>query len=286
MGQWVGPGDVLVELDDELARVSVQEATAALDRAEAQLSQSTTDLERAEKLLETDDISEAEFEALSLRRHEASAALATAQAQLQRAERTLRDTTIRAPFAGSVAHRFVEVGSWVTPGQPVVRVVDLARMKAEFGIPQQRTPDVAVGMPATLDVDLYPGVTFRGEVMRIGVVADPASGQFSLEVAVPQSASHPLRPGMSVRLELETDTTENAVLVPSDAIIERGGETYVLVVDREGRARLRSVVLGPAEDGARALLGGNLRAGEVVITAGRESVADGDLVQAGGSPTR
>ena len=75
----------------------------------------------------------------------------------------------------------MEVGSWVTPGQPVVRVVDLARMKAEFGIPQQRTPEVAAGMPAELTIDLYPGTTFDAEVLRVGVVADPASGQFLLD---------------------------------------------------------------------------------------------------------
>jgi RND family efflux transporter MFP subunit len=286
MGQWVTQGEVLVELDDELARVAVQEATAAVARAEAQLQQTTTDLERAEKLLETDDISESEFEALSLRRTEASAALASARAQLQRAERTLRDTRIRSPFAGSVAERFVEVGTWVTPGQPVARVVDLSRMKAEFGIPQQRTPEVAVGMPGTLTVDLYPGVQFPAEVYRIGVVADPASGQFSVEMSVSQSSSHPLRPGMAVRLDLSTQVTGDAVLIPKDAILDRGDTSYVLVLDASRRARLRPVSLGASAGNARELLDGNVKIGDVVVTAGKETVADGEQVQVEGSPAR
>lgn len=286
MGQWVENGDVLVELDDELARVAVQEASAAVERAEANLRQSGTDLERAEKLLETDDISEAEHEALTLRRHEASAGLATARAQLQRAERSLRDTRIRAPFGGSVARRFVEVGSWLTPGQPVARIVDLARMKAEFGIPQQRTPEVSLGMPARLSVDLYPGVTFSAKVIRVGVVADPASGQFSLEVSVPQSDSHPLRPGMAVRLQLETKATNDAILVPKAAIIDRGGDTYVLVVDRTRHAHLRPIKVGPGSAEARQILGGSLRAGDVVIVGGKEAVADGDQVEVEGVSRR
>jgi membrane fusion protein (multidrug efflux system) len=283
MGQRVGQGDVLVEVDDELARVAVQEASAAVERAEAQLRQSATDLERGEKLLETDDISESEWEMLSLRKHEASAALAAARAQLQRAERALRDTRIRTPFAGSVARRFVEVGTWITLGQPVARVVDLARMKAEFGIPQQRTPDVSVGMAAKLSADLYPGVTFSAEVIRVGVVADPASGQFSLEVAVPQSPSHPLRPGMAVRLELETRARNDAVLVPKSAIIDRGGDSYVLVVNRSRRAQLRSVKVGDTHGSSREVLSGNLRAGDVVITTGKDGVADGDRVEIEGT---
>jgi membrane fusion protein (multidrug efflux system) len=286
MGQWVKKGDVLVELDDELARVAVQEATAAVERAEAHLRQSTTDLERAETLLETDDISEAEHEALTLRKHEASAGLATARAQLQRAERSLRDTRIRAPFGGSVARRFVEVGTWLTPGQPVVRIVDLARMKAEFGIPQQRTPEVSLGMAARLEVDLYPGVTFSAKVIRVGVVADPASGQFALEVSVPQSESHPLRPGMAVRLHLETDATNDAVLVPKAAIIDRGGDTYVLVVDRSRHAHLRPVEVGSSIGDSRQVVGGSLRAGDVVIINGKESVTDGDQVEVEGVSRR
>jgi len=284
MGQWVDEGEVLVELDDELARVAVQEASAVVERAEAALRQSRTDLERARKLLETDDISEAEMEALTLRTHEASAGLATAQAQLQRAERALRDTRIRAPFAGSVAQRFVEVGSWLTPGQPVGRIVDLARMKAEFGIPQQRTPEVSLGMPARLSVDLYPGVTFSAEVIRVGVVADPASGQFALEVSVPQSSSHPLRPGMAVRLHLETNASDVAVLVPKAAIIERGSDDYVLVVDATRHARLRQVKLGASAGESREVVDGSLRSGEMVITSGKEAVTDGNRVEVESSP--
>jgi RND family efflux transporter MFP subunit len=286
MGQWVQKGDVLVELDDELARIAVREATAGVERAEAQLSQSTTDLGRAEKLLETDDISEAELEALTLRKHEASAGLAAARAMMERAQRTLRDTRIRAPFGGSVAQRVVEVGSWLTPGQPVGRIVDLARMKAEFGIPQQRTPEVSLGMPARLSVDLYPGVTFSAKVILVGVVADPASGQFSLEVSVPQSETHPLRPGMAVRLELETDAKNDAVLVPKAAIIDRGGDTYVLVLDRSRHAHLRPVKVGASSGDTRQVIDGSLRAGDVVITSGKEGVADGDQVEVEGTSHR
>ncbi len=286
MGQWVSQNDVLIELDDELARIAVQEASAAVERSQAQLRQSSTDLERAQKLRATDDISEAELEALTLRRTEASAGLAAAQAQLQRAERTLRDTRIRAPFAGSVAERFVEIGTWITPGQPVARVVDLSRMKAEFGIPQQRTPEVSVGMPARLTTDLYPGVVFSADVYRIGVVADPASGQFSLEVSVPQSQTHPLMPGTAVRLDLDTQVKDDAVLVPKEAVLDRGGATYVLVVDRGNRARLRQVVLGSPSGASRELLEGDLRVGDSVITAGKENVADGDQIELEAPATR
>jgi RND family efflux transporter MFP subunit len=250
-----------------------------VDRSRAQLEQSTTDLKRAEQLHATDDISDAELEALSLRRQEATAGLVASQATLQRAERALRDTLIRAPFAGSVAQRMVEVGSWVTPGQPVARVVDLSRMKAEFGIPQQRTPEISVGMPATLAVDLYPGVTFPAEVYRLGVVADPASGQFALEVSVAQSTTHPLRPGMAVRLALDTQVTTDAVLVPKDAVLDRSGTTYVYVVDRNRQVHLREVTLGSTSGGSRELFSGELRVGDAVVTAGKENLADGDTVE-------
>lgn len=286
VGQWVSTNDVLVELDDELARVALSESEADLRRAEAQQSQAATDLERAEQLLADEDISEAEWELLKLRHHEAIAAMAAAGARHQRAERALRDTRVRAPFAGTVAHREVEVGSWLSPGQPVVRLVDLSRMKAEFGIPQQRTPEVTPGMPAELRVDLYPGVTFAAEVLRVGVVADPASGQFLLEAAVSQSREHPLRPGMAARLHLETSVRDAAVLVPKEAVIDRGSATYVLVVDDQNIARMRSILLGDSTGGYRELLDRSLSPGERVVTRGKNDVTDGDRVRVEGSPPK
>jgi RND family efflux transporter MFP subunit len=286
VGQWVDRNEVLVELDDELARVAVSEAEADLRRAEAQQIQAATDVGRAEQLLADEDISESEWELLKLRHHEAVAAVAAAGARHQRAERALRDTRVRAPFAGVVARREVEVGSWLSPGQPVVRLVDLGRMKAEFGIPQQRTPEVAAGMEAELTIDLYPGVTFAAEVLRVGVVADPASGQFLLEVAVPQSRAHPLRPGMAARLHLETSDGAAAILVPKEAIIDRGGAAYVLVVDDQSVVRMRAILVGAPNDGFRELLDRSLSPGDRVVTRGKDGVTDGDRVRVGGSPSQ
>jgi RND family efflux transporter MFP subunit len=286
VGQWVDRNEVLVELDDELARVAVSEAAADLRRAEAQQSQAATDVGRAERLLADEDISESEWELLKLRHHEAVAAVAAAGARKQRAERALRDTRVRAPFAGVVAHREVEVGSWLSPGQPVARLVDLGRMKAEFGIPQQRTPEVAAGMPAELTIDLYPGTTFDAEVLRVGVVADPASGQFLLEVAVSQSRAHPLRPGMAARLHLETSDGAATILVPKEAIIDRGGAAYVLVVDDQSIARMRAVLVGASNDGHRELLDRSLSPGDRVVTRGKDNVTDGDRVRVEGPPSQ
>lgn len=286
VGQWVDRNEVLVELDDELARVAVAEAEADLNRAEAQQSQAATDLERAEQLLADEDISESEWELLKLRHHEAVASVAAAGARQQRAGRALRDTQVRAPFAGVVAHRAVEVGSWLSPGQPVVRLVDLGRMKAEFGIPQQRTPEVAAGMPAELTVDLYPGVTFAAEVLRVSVVADPASGQFLLEVTVSQSRDHPLRPGMAARLHLQTSIRDAAVLVPKEAVIDRGGTAYVMVVDDQNIARTRVIRLGASTGGYRELLDRSLSSGERVVIHGTNGVTDGVRVRVEGSPSK
>ncbi len=283
-GQWMARDQVLAELDSEVARIAVDEATAAVDQAEAHLQQSNTDLERARQLLEQHDISAHEWETLTLRKSEAAAAAKSARAQLQRAERQLRDTRVRAPFSAVVAQRHVEIGSWLSPGQPVVDLVDLSRMKAEFGIPQHRLPELEIGRSAELAVDLYPGVVFSAEVTKVGVVADPASGQFALEVAVPQSKEHALRPGMAVRLDLETSVKNDAVLVPREAVIERSGESFVFVVGSDGRAHRRRVLLGSASGRAREVLDASLRVGEVVVTAGKEGLRDGDALGGTGPP--
>ncbi len=283
-GQWVARDQVLAELDSELPGIAVEEAGAATDQAEAHLQQSITDLERARQLLEQHDISAHEWETLTLRKSEAAAGAKSARAQLQRAQRQLRDTLVRAPFSGVVSRRYVEVGSWLGPGQPVVDLVDLSRMKAEFGIPQHRLPELAIGQPAKLVVDLYPGVVFVAEVTKVGVVADPASGQFALEVAASQSKEHVLRPGMAVRLNLETSVKSNAVLVPREAVIERSGESFVFVIGADGRAQRRRVLLGSASGRAREVLDASLRVGEVVVTTGKEGLRDGDALGGAGPP--
>jgi multidrug efflux pump subunit AcrA (membrane-fusion protein) len=91
---------------------------------------------------------------------------------------------------------------------------------------------------------------------------------------------------MAVRLNLETSANNNALLVPKAALIDRGDDTYVLVVDRTRRAHLRPVKVGSSSGDSRQVVGGSLRAGDVVIISGKESVADGDQVEVEGVSRR
>jgi membrane fusion protein (multidrug efflux system) len=262
LGDAVPAGRVLARIDTRALHQQLAEAEAicrnAIDRAE-----------RAEKLFEKRSITERQ-------RLDAIAERDVAQARLASAELVLSKSALRAPWAGRVAAKRVEVGDYAIPGQQLFELVAVERLKVSASAPAADVPFLEVGRSVTVTVDFLPGRSFSGRVMRLGAELDPDSRTLAVEAEI-DNADGSLRPGMFGRMQIPRRVLPDALLVPLSAVVEFEAGKSIYVVEA-GRAVRREVDLGPVL-GERVVVQRGLGAGERVVVSGQRQVADGQRVE-------
>jgi multidrug efflux system membrane fusion protein len=312
-GDFIEKGTELGQLrsDEYVAKVTeaesqLSEARSVLATAEAQLREAQAasrraqeELVRATNLFDTESITKRDYEAAQTQQEVSEARVQAiesqikaiqaksggARAMVQEAELARDDTTLIAPFSGTVVKRLVEVGSFVAPGRPAYVLADTRSLRAVFGIPDIDLPMVSVGTAVSLTADAVPGRTFQGHVISIAPAADPRTRVYDVEVAL-RNPANILRIGMICSLQLapRTPTRTRLPLIPINSVIRSrrspNGYAVYVVESSMGRqiCRLREVALGDTY-GNRIAVTHGLSGGERVVTAGSTIVQDGDRVQ-------
>jgi membrane fusion protein, multidrug efflux system len=156
---------------------------------------------------------------------------------------------IRAPFDGIVTARYVDPGALIpqqiTPAAapaPIVALATLSPLRIYADVPQSTAPFIRDGDPATVTVTEFPEHTFKGAVTRHAGALASATRTMQVEVDLP-NADHTLLPGMYAMVDFAVSTPAGVPLVPDDALVFRGGKTYVPVV-RNDHLKLAEVTLG------------------------------------------
>jgi membrane fusion protein (multidrug efflux system) len=274
-GAMVRAGDPLVQLDVRSAVIGREEALGNLETAQAQRELAEAQCARYEGLFRKGAISRDEWDrfASQCRTSEGSARAARARADLARKE--LADATVRAPFAGMVGERFVEVGEYVRPDSRVAALVQLEPLRLQLTVPESEVGRIAPKQVVSFEVQAFPGESFRGEVTFVGPALRAATRDLVAEAVVP-NADRRLRPGMFATARLELPSAA-VVAVPRSALRTEGGAARLFTV-RDGRLEERIVQPGPESGGYVAVLDG-LEAGERVVTKLSDQVRDGVPVQ-------
>lgn len=262
VGQRVGAGDLV-------AAVDTRSLAQALAEAEAYHRQATAQHQRATSLYEKRSITQQQL-------LDAITAKEVADVRLASAKLDLDKSRIRAPWSGEVANTRVEVGDYVTPGQPVIELVDASTLKVRAPAPAVDVPHLDIGAPVAIRVDAFPGEVFTGRLVRFGAELDPRARSLDVEAEI-GNRERRLKPGMSARLEVPRRTLEDAVLVPLESLVDLGEQRAVFVVE-DGVARRRIVELGPVV-GERVVVLSGVAAGEPVVVDGEQRVADGQAVR-------
>lgn len=203
----------------------------------------------------------------------ASAAREAAQAGVQSAEIGTTYSVLVAPFDAIVAARATDPGSMATPGTPLLTLEDPSRFRFEAPLDEARAALVAVGQTAEIRFDNSPMPAdewIRGRISEI-VQVDPASHSFLVKVDLPPGAWG--RSGLFGRARF-AGPSRRALIVPGSALVNRGQLTFVYMVDSDGRARLRPISVGPAEDDRVEVLAG-VGNGDVIVMNPPASLADG-----------
>jgi membrane fusion protein, multidrug efflux system len=266
-GRRVRAGQPIARIDDRVLRAQYDQA-----RSEAALARET--FERQRRLWEDERIG-SEMNYLRARY-----AAETAEATVRMLAARLDRAVVRAPIAGVLDARTVEVGSMVGPGTPVGRIIDIDTLKVTGGVPERYAGEIRSGTVATVTFENMGNTEFAGTSRFVGASVNEHNRTFAVEVAIP-NAGGMLKPGMVARVRLARGRTDEALVVPREAVLraEHGYVVYT-VVERDGQrtAQATPVTPGPGA-GNRVVIEAGLAAGDQVVIVGQHQVAAGDLVQ-------
>jgi membrane fusion protein, multidrug efflux system len=276
-GAAVSRGQTLVRLDSRELAAQVAAAEAAVERSRAEAENFRARLERSRGLLAAGAISPQALDDLESGDQAARARTAEAEAHLGLARRGLEKAVVRAPFAGRVGDRSFHVGDYVREGDVLMELLDDDPLRVEFELPEGYIGQVEPGSPVAVAVRSLPGEEISGRVVFVSPRVETATRTFKVEAEVPNPERR-LRPGQFVGVEIELARRAEAVVVPEEAVVPRGGENFVFVI-ADGTAELRLVTLGERSPGRVEVVSG-LTAGERVVVAGQQKIQDGAAVAA------
>jgi HlyD family secretion protein len=208
------------------------------------------------------------------------ASVAAAQAGVRNAESLRADTVLASPLDGFVTGRFVDPGSVVTAGQPILQVEYMRKVWVTVSVPEEVTGGIRLGQAAEIGLAAIAGRTFVGKVTQINPSADPASRQFSVRVTL-DNPDFAIKPGTFAHVRIETGTVRGALVVPREAVQHDKAGSYVMVIDDQSVARRRPVTLGTSGVDVIAVTSG-LQPGEKVVTLTAYPLKDGQAVSVGG----
>lgn len=251
-GDFIPVGKVMAQLDDELVRSQLSLAETALEKARK-------DMKKFEDLLSNDAVSSQQVEEVRL-------ALKKAETDVIALRKQLANTSIKAPIQGTVTRRMIEKGSLVMPGTPVAEIVDVSRLKFVANVAENEAVQLRKGQTVTITSTLFPGITYTGTILSVGVKADETR-RFPVEIEIINDPAHPLKDGMFGTATFASAGNRQALMVPRHALIGSIREPRVYVVEN-GRALVRPVRIGSFNDHEVEVTDG-LKAGEVVVTAGQ-----------------
>ncbi len=261
-GQLVEQGELLFSLDQDRLLARRAETASRLALAESSLA-------RIRQLRASDSATEQEFD-------QAQAAKVQAAAQMDLLDAELRDTRIRAPFAGRLGERMVSVGEIVQPGTPLARLVRTDPLEVRFEVPERHLSALQEGMLVELQSEAFPEETFDAEVTFVAPEIRMTTRTVPARATVANENTK-LRPGMFVRVNLVLDDRPEALVVPEAAVMQRGTDTVVLRQDEEGRAEERTVRVGLRFDGLMEIREG-LSKDDIVVVEGLMKARPGMLL--------
>ncbi len=186
------------------------------------------------------------------------------KAQLDLQRKKLRDTTVRAPFAGAVKERSVNAGQYVRTNSPLLTLVKTNPIRLKLEVPERMAPWVKVGQIVEVEVEAFEGKKFTGKVWRISPTVDQAKRTFVTEVLIDNS-NNALKPGSYARARVPTDKVERVTMIPARAVAYVFGANKVYVV-KDNTVETRDVKLGDRFENSVEILEGVVEGDRVAVS--------------------
>ena len=327
IGSQVRRGQILVKLDDAELKLRVEQSLTQVEQAKAAVRQAEEkiglrsgqafdpnsvaevasarvaleladkNLRRAEKLIESGDISRSFYDQQKAQRDQlkeqygvalaqarqnyaavvvARTNVANAESQLALARKSLSYAIIPAPIDGFVAERTADLGEFVSPQQKVVTIVRTNPLRIRIDIPEQAISEVRVGQSVSVATSAWPDKNFSGRIARIAPSVTSTSRTLTVEAEV-DNADGALKPGQFATVRILQSRATPAIMVPARAVLTDSGVSRVYVI-KEGHAEQRLVQLGQT-DGDLVEVKSGVAADEQIATSNVEQLSDGMAVR-------
>jgi RND family efflux transporter MFP subunit len=260
---------VLARLRRDVLDLQLRALEGQLKEAEARLGQARRRLERAVELFRDRVATEQQLDDARTDAEAAEGRVDAIQADIARTRDRISRSSIRAPFAGTVVARHLEVGEWVEAGGEVAELVDLDDLEVAVDAPEDYYRQIRLGDPAEVRFAAAPGLELTGGVRAVVPKAYSQARTFPVKVRIGNPEGR-IGVGMLAEVSFAAGEPRPAVIVPKDAVVSRGPERFVLLIDEEDKVRQVPVetgaavgswiaVKGPVAPGARAITRGNER---------------------------
>ena len=284
------------QLDQAKAEVEsnqavVRQRQAALAQARASLAEAESTLQRNQQLANAGAISRQDLETRATTATTAREAVRVAQANISSAQADVRSsnarvqqlqtqleqTLVRAPAAGVVAEKNVEIGNVTSGTQQLFSIIRGGLLELEAEVPAIQLPQVRIGAPAQITSDADPRVRLQGKVREIAPLVNPQSRLATVTIDLPSTSL--LRPGMFARAAI-TSTTVPGLIIPAKAVVPQpDGNAIVFLLSGENKVQSQPVEVGEVLSGGRVEVKNGIKLGDRVVVAGAGYLKDGDRVQ-------
>ncbi len=264
-GQTVEAGDLLVQLDDRTDQARLKGLVAEQRLARLRFK-------RLARLVKDKTASQSDYD-------EALATLDNATAQVAAQQTLIDKKRVRAPFAGRLGIRQVDLGEYLPPGAPIVPLEALDPIYADFSLPERELAQVAVGQTVKVRVQPFPDQTFTGRITAIDPGVDTGTRSLRLRATLP-NRDEKLRPGLFAEVKLVLGRKNEVLTVPRTAVTYNpyGDSVFVVKEDNDTlTVQRRQVATGEAR-GERVTVRSGLQMGERIVSAGQVKLRNGQTV--------
>ena len=207
--------------------------------------------------------------------------LKNARALVEQQRAIVEQKTLKAPFAGRLGIRAVDIGQFLSAGTTIVTLQSLDPIYVDFFLPQQALASIVVGQDVTATVDAFPGERFVGRISAINAKVDSLSRNIQVRATIGNNPAR-LLPGMFAKVEIDVGKPEDIVTIPLTSIVNNAYGDLVYLVDNlhdgQGAARQMFVKTGPAK-GDRIAVTDGIKPGEAVVIAGQIKLRNGSPVK-------
>lgn len=276
VGDFVVKGDLMAELTNTDLELDLAVLRARMEEVVAERNFSRQKQTRAQRLFEQKLAPQEQFENETASAEVAEARVASIQAQMVRLQTQIALMKVRAPFAGQIVTADLEIGQWVTPNKPIFEVYDYRRLELLVGAPARFLNQISTDIPVTITIPEV-GRALKGRVEAVARHVQAGSGNFQLRISLDNPERIALS-GLLAQVEIPVGSPGQAMAVPRDAIVRKGGATMLVVV-REGKAVTVPVqVQGNLGDGS-VIIAGPVQPSEEVVVRGNERLRTGAPVR-------
>jgi RND family efflux transporter MFP subunit len=271
-GQQVKKGDLIAQIQKRDFQTALEEAKARALEAEKQFR-------RYKELYAKKQVSRADYDRYR-------AARDVARAKLEDAANALKDTTLRAPFAGVIAHRYVENFQKVQAKEPIVSLQDISRIEILVNVPELQMAAIRENTPSKVyaTFESIPGKRFPLVMKEFSTQADPATQTYQVVFVMDQPREASILPGMTAMVTAETIqgvTGKKVILIPAIAVMEGAGkQPFVWTYDEKtSTVKQQPIKVGRLEGSEKIFIKEGLQGGETIVVAGLTQLEKGMKVR-------